>query len=74
MNTTAAEITIKMSEAMPKIGAWIDAARPAYIMAGRVTYAMIEAHVKFQGRDRRRIKREVNKAVRKARLSARAAN
>ena len=31
--------------------------------------AAIRAHVDFQGRDRRRIKREVNKAMKKARKS-----
>lgn len=37
------------------------------IMAGTVQYAMIRAHIDNQGRDRRRIKREVNKAAKKAR-------
>lgn len=31
----------------------------------RPAAAMMRAHIEFEGRDRRRIKREVNKAVRK---------
>jgi hypothetical protein len=38
-----------------------------YIICGGPQAAAIRAHVEFQGRDRRRIKREVNKAMRKAR-------
>lgn len=41
--------------------------RPDYILCGVKQAAAIRAHVDFQGRDRRRIKREVNKAMRKAR-------
>ena len=37
------------------------------IIVGPVTHAMIRAQIKFKGRNRRRIKREVNKAARKAR-------
>lgn len=38
-----------------------------YIIAGKVNVAMVEAMVKFANRDHRRIKREVNKAARRAR-------
>lgn len=34
---------------------------------GREAYAAVQVMVEFRGRDRRRIKREVNKAMRKAR-------
>jgi hypothetical protein len=41
--------------------------RPQFILCGPVFHAAALAHVRFDGRDRRRIKREVNKAMRKAR-------
>lgn len=41
--------------------------RPDLIVAGPVTYASMTAFLKFQGRDRRRVKREMNKAERAAR-------
>lgn len=37
------------------------------VFCGPVQYAMLKAHIDNQHRDRRRIKREVNKAARKAR-------
>ncbi len=46
---------------------------PKYMVVGRINYAMLEAHVLFAGRDRRRVKREVNKAIRRAKAAARAA-
>lgn len=45
---------------------------PQYILAGATQSAMITAMVEFKGRNWRRIKREVNKAVRKARQRGRA--
>jgi hypothetical protein len=38
-----------------------------YIMAGPEFYAMFQASIKFSGRNWRRIKREMNKAAKKAR-------
>lgn len=46
---------------------FVQASKPDYILCGVQQAAAIRAHVDFQGRDRRRIKREVNKAMRKAR-------
>lgn len=40
---------------------------PSVLACSPATYAAIRATIDFQGRDRRRIKREVNKAMRKAR-------
>lgn len=40
---------------------------PSVVLCGVRQAAAIQAHVDFQGRDRRRIKREVNKAMRRAR-------
>ena len=51
-----------------KMAVWI---RPNYMLCGTVQYAMLNAHIDFQNRDRRRIKREVNKAAKKARRAAR---
>jgi hypothetical protein len=39
---------------------------PAVMIIGNVQHAIIQAHLAFRGRDRRRIKREVNKAIRRA--------
>lgn len=44
---------------------------PDVIQCGGPQAAAIRAHIDFQGRDRRRIKREVNKAMRKARQERR---
>lgn len=44
----------------------LEAIQPQIMLVGAVCYAMLGAHVEFSGRDRRRIKREVNKAARKA--------
>lgn len=38
-----------------------------YIVVGPIVYATLMAYVEFAGRDRRRIKREVNKAIKRAR-------
>lgn len=40
-----------------------------YMIVGPINYAMFQACLKFDGRDRRRIKREMNKASRRARRS-----
>ena len=40
---------------------------PAFIMIAPMQYRIMEAATKFQGRDRRRIKREMNKAAKKQR-------
>lgn len=42
--------------------------KPDVILVSQTFAAMVEAHVKFAGRNWRRIKREVNKAVRQVRL------
>jgi hypothetical protein len=68
MNTEA-EIQMKMTEVWRQL----DAVTPKYMMVGAINYAMLNAHVQFADRDRRRIKREVNKAARKARAAMRAA-
>lgn len=39
---------------------------PSIILCGHTQHAIIEAIVKFQGRDRRRVKREVNRAIARA--------
>lgn len=41
-------------------------ATPSHIIVGAVQYAGLKAHIDWQGRDRRRIKREVRKAMDKA--------
>ena len=41
------------------------------VQCGPETYATLMVYVDFQGRDRRRIKREVNKAVRRVRRKKR---
>jgi hypothetical protein len=64
---TATEIRMQMAEAWPRLLAMAEAMKPHFMVIGRVQAAIIQAHVKFAGRDRRRIKREVNKAVRRAR-------
>lgn len=65
-------VTISQSQLLGALnGLWIAGCRPSHIEAGPVQYAMIGAHIDFQGRDRRRIKREVNKAAKRARKGAR---
>lgn len=44
---------------------------PQVIMCAPVPYAMLQAHWQFEGRNWRRIKREVNKAAKKARAKSR---
>jgi hypothetical protein len=39
---------------------------PGYMAVGPVMFAMMQAAAKFKGRDRRRLKREINKAEKKA--------
>lgn len=69
MGTTAIEIHMKMAAAWKRLAA----AAPQYIIAGAIQHAMLGAHLKFHGRDRRRIKREVRKAARNARARLRTA-
>lgn len=40
---------------------------PTFVMVAPTQYAIIQAHLKFQGRNWRRIKREVNKAASRVR-------
>lgn len=46
--------------------------RPAFILVSATTKALVSVHVEFAGRDRRRIKREINKALRQVRLQHKA--
>jgi len=64
-------ITISMNS---MLGNHMLVARPDLILAGAEQYAMLQAYVDFQGRDRRRIKREVNKAAKQARRQSRMGN
>lgn len=64
---TAIEVRMKMAEARRIL----EPARQKLMLVGTIPAAMIAAHVKFYGRDRRRIKREVNKAARNAKLKLR---
>lgn len=59
----------ELVDAFMRVGATKD--KPEVILCGPAQYAMIQAYVEFQGRDRRRIKREVNKAARNARRESR---
>lgn len=43
--------------------------KPQYIMVPPVPYAMFQAFMDNQGKDRRRIKREVNKAIKRTTVS-----
>lgn len=40
--------------------------KPEYIFAAPVPYAMLKAAIKFAGANRRRFKRELNKAAKRA--------
>lgn len=55
---------IQMSANMPPNGI---VATSKVILCGKVQYAMLCAQIDFQKRNWRRLKREVNKAARKAR-------
>lgn len=44
--------------------------KPVVMLMSAGNYAMLEATIKFSGRDRRRVKREQNKAFKKARVAA----
>jgi hypothetical protein len=45
---------------------------PKYIIVGPINYAMFEAYAKYGKRNWRRIKREVNKAIKRAKWKLRA--
>jgi len=63
-------IQFRISAAFPN-GEGSLRARPDLLLVGPVNYAEMTAFLKFQGRDRRRVKREMNKAVRLARRGLR---
>ena len=64
---SAAEILAALSAVV----AHLPEVPPSYMAMGAINYAMLSAHIAHQHRDRRRIKREVNKAARVARIKLR---